>query len=312
MTPTRAGSQGSVELEVRWSMWKSVAILALVLGAGVLVFHPGRPLYMQNRAVEVVTDDGTTLRGTISIPRWSRGPVPGIVLVHGSGPLTRDHVRGDTRTLVKLGFAVLAYDKRGAGASSGVYLRSAEHSADVLLRRLAADAAAVFDSLAADPNVDSTRLGFFGASQAGWIIPLAAERTRTAPRFHVILSGPAVSTGVEQYYSDLTGDGNRPPQVADRTEVERLVLRFRGTPGFDPAPVLRASRIPTLWLLGDRDDSVPTFASARVLDSIRATGNDRHTVVRYPNADHALRDVASGQAAPVWDQMMSWLQGELE
>ena len=100
------------------------------------------------------------------------------------------------------------------------------HSADALLRRLAADAAAAFNELAADPEVDTTRIGFFGASQAGWIIPLAAELTRTRPRFHVILSGNAVSTGVEQYYSDLTGDGTRAPQVADRAEIERRVLEL--------------------------------------------------------------------------------------
>ena len=288
---------------------KAVAlIVALALTAGAVVFHPRRPLYMQHRAVEITVGDGVTLRGTVSKPRWSRKPVPAVVLVHGSGPLTREHVRGDTRSLVWLGFAVLAYDKRGAGASSGVYLQSREHSADALLRRLAADAAAAFSELAADPEVDTTRVGFFGASQAGWIIPLAAELTRTRPRFQVILSGNAVSTGVEQYYSDLTGDGSRPPQVADRAEIERRVLGFTGRPGFDPAPVLLASRTPTLWLLGDRDQSGPTFASVRVLDAIRATGNDRHTVIRYPNADHALRDVATGNALPVWNDMMTWLR----
>ena len=51
----------------------------------------------------------------------------------------------------------------------------------------------------------------------------SSQVPRTSPRFSVILSGPAVSTGVEQYYSDLTGDGNRPPQVADRAFVERTV-----------------------------------------------------------------------------------------
>ena len=290
-------------------MMKVVALLvALGLGAVVVVFHPARPLYMQQQAVDVRVDDGVTLRGTISKPRWSREPVPGVVVVHGSGPLAREHLVGDTRRLVRLGFAVLAYDKRGAGASSGLYLRSSDHPADVLLRRLAADAAAMFDTMAADPNVDTTRLGFFGASQAGWIIPLAAELTRTRPRYHIILSGNAVSTGVEQYYSDLTGDGTRPPQVADRAEIERLVMSFRGPAGFDPAPVLLASRTPTLWLFGDHDESGPTFASVRVLDGIRATGNDRHTVIRYPNANHALRDIATDEAVPLWDDMAAWLR----
>jgi len=208
---------------------------------------------------------------------------------------------------VWLGFAVLAYDKRGTGASTGTYLRGGSHSPDQLLRRLAADAAAMFDELASDRDVDATALGFFGASQAGWIIPLAGQLTHTPPRFNIVLSGPAVSTGLEQYYSDLTGDGMRPPQVADRAEVERLVLGFQGSAGFDPAPILRASRVPTVWLLGDHDESVPTFASVRVLDSIRAAGNDRHTIVRYPNANHALRDVATGESMPIWDEVIRWL-----
>ena len=199
--------------------------------------------------------------------------------------------------------------KRGAGASSGVYLQSREHSADALLRRLAADAAAAFSELAADPEVDTTRVGFFGASQAGWIIPLAAELTRTRPRFQVILSGNAVSTGVEQYYSDLTGDGSRPPQVADRAEIERRVLGFTGKPGFDPGPILLASRTPTLWLLGDRDQQLNRCSRRFACwTQFGLLGNDRHTVIRYPNADHALRDVASGNALPVWNDMMTWLR----
>jgi hypothetical protein len=58
--------------------------------------------------------------------------------------------------------------------------------------------------------VDPARVGFLGASQAGWIIPLALSKA--APdeaAFAIILSGPATSVGLEMEYSRLTGDGVR-------------------------------------------------------------------------------------------------------
>jgi pimeloyl-ACP methyl ester carboxylesterase len=282
----------------------SVAVLAV----GVLTFHPSRPLYMRHRSLEVMAPDGVVLSATLSWPRWSRGPVPGFVMVHGSGRLAREHLRGDTRRLVRRGFGVLAYDKRGVGRSGGEYPSSLAGDADSTLRLLAGDAAAAFRRMVEEPGIDASRSGFFGGSQAGWIIPLAAEMLEPKPSFHVILSGPAVSTGVEQFYSDMTGDGNRPPAVADPKEIEARLERFDGEPGYDPLPALAATEVPTLWLLGDRDQSVPTLASARVLASLSSNGTGRHVVIRYPEAGHDLRDVHSGDPVPIWDDMRSWLR----
>jgi dienelactone hydrolase len=284
------------------------AALVLGLGTGFLAFHPSRPLYMQQRTVALRANDGVVLQGTLSRPRWRRSAVPAMVIVHGSGPLTRDNVRGDTRALVRMGFAVLAYDKRGAGRSGGVYQRQWGNSAEMVLTQLAADAALAMDSLRSAKGVDTSRVGFFGASQAGWIIPLAAERAQHRPRFHVLLASPAVSTGVEQYYSDLSGDGSRPAQVADRRDLEARVIAYRGTAGYDPASVLARSTVPTLWLLGERDQSVPTFASRRVLDSLAQVGRGVHTVVSFTNADHFLRDADGGPQPPVWTEMLTWLR----
>lgn len=284
------------------------AVIVLGLGAGVLAFHPSRPLYMQQRPVALRAPDGVVLHGTLSRPRWRRAAVPGMVIVHGSGPLTRDDVRGDMRALVGMGFAVLTYDKRGAGRSEGVFLRQWGDSAQYVLAQLAADAAVALDSLRAAEGVDPARVGFLGASQAGWIIPLAAERAQRRPRFHVLLASPAVSTGVEQYYSDLSGDGSRPAQLEDRPKLEARVLAYTGPRGYDPAPVLARSTVPTLWMLGERDQSVPTFASRRVLDSLARNGVSTHTVVSFRNANHFLRDADGGAQPPVWNEMMSWLQ----
>ena len=280
---------------------------AVVVVAGALGFHPTRPLYMRHQALDVVAPDGTILRATLSLPRWSR-PRAGMVLVHGSGRLAREHVIGDVRRLVWEGFAVLAYDKRGVGESGGEYPRSQSLGPEATLRLLAGDAAAAFSRLRGEPEIDPARVGFFGASQASWIIPLASESLEPKPRFHVILSGAAVSTGVEQFYSDLTGDGHRPPQLTDREEIVRRVNAFDGEPGYDPLPVLSATRVPTLWLLGDQDQSVPVFETANVLKTLPRDAAAYHTVIRFPEAGHDLRNVNTGESAPIWEEMLSWLR----
>jgi len=280
----------------------------LVALAGVLTFHPARPLYTRHREIQVVSRDGTLLSATLSLPRWNRSSVPAVVLVHGSGRLSRDHVRGDVRSLVRAGVGVVAYDKRGVAASAGTYPSGGGAAADSVLRVLADDAAAVFDSLRVQNGVDSTRVGYFGASQASWIIPLAAERSSASPRFQVILSGAAVSTGEEAFYSALTGDGIRPPQLTSAAEIAIRTRAFAGPPGFDPRPLLSATHVPTLWLLGEADQSVPTFRSAEVLDSLRAVGALSHTVISYPRVGHDLRNVDTGNPAPIWTDVLTWLK----
>jgi uncharacterized protein len=283
-------------------------VTTALVGAFLLVFHPSRPLKMKNTDVTVITRDGIALSATFSVPRWK--PIIGaVVLVHGSGPLTREHVRGDVRDLVGLGFAVMHYDKRGAGLSGSIYTPSSRAPAVRLMDTLAWDAAAVFDTLCAQKELPGIRCGFFGASQAAWVIPLASTRTVRQPQFHILLSGPAVSTGVEGYYSGLTGDGTEDPTMTDQRTVESSTLSYSGDPGFDPRPLWDSLHTPTLWLLGDRDLSVPTFATARVIDDLVKTTHPEHTLVRFPNAGHDLRDVESRKAVAIWERVSVWYDG---
>jgi len=61
------------------------------------------------------------LAGTLIAPS-TRGKHPAIVLVHGSGAQSREHMMPFARFLIRHGIAVLGYDKRGVGESTGDWL----------------------------------------------------------------------------------------------------------------------------------------------------------------------------------------------
>jgi hypothetical protein len=117
--------------------------------------------------------DGATLAGTLLIPPGS-GRRAAVAYVTGSGPTTREYLPELQALLLHDGVAVLAYDKRGVGASSGSY--PGESPTDAAIDQLARDAAAAARFLAARPEVDPERVGLAGHSQAGWIMPLAGTR----------------------------------------------------------------------------------------------------------------------------------------
>jgi len=74
--------------------------------------------------------------------------------------------------------AVLAYDKRGVGASTGRYRPFNVRESENIFEELAADARAATRWPRTQKEVDPARIGLVGGSQAGWIMPLAASIMR--------------------------------------------------------------------------------------------------------------------------------------
>jgi dienelactone hydrolase len=244
----------------------------------------------QVRRLEVRFHSGNvTLAGTLSVPPGA-GKHAAVAFVQGSGPTVRAYLPDLSAMLLRHGVAVLVYDKRGIGQSGGTYPGASPTGGAI--DTLARDAAAAARFLAAQPEVDRTRVGLTGQSQAGWITPLAAAR-EPAVRFLVLFSGPAVTADENDLYQDLAGEGERPPNALSEEAIDAQVLK-RGPGGFDPIPSIRKLKIPALWLYGGKDTFIPPRLSARRLAPIAAEPGRDFTVADFPNANHALVETTTG------------------
>jgi dienelactone hydrolase len=143
-------------------------------------------------------------------------------------------------------------------------------------------------------GIDAARIGLFGPSQAGWIIPLAAREVR--PAFMILIVGPTVSVGEEIFYSRLAEE-----TTTSLEEVYPKLPEFTGDPGFDPRPVLEDLNVPGLWLLGAEDRSIPTPKTVAILDELVARGRPFTRIV-YSGYGHDLG------GSPMWADIDAWLQ----
>ncbi len=111
-----------------------------------------------------------TLAGTLFIPSTKKRH-PAVLFLHGSGTATRDGNRFLADHFARQGVATLIFDKRGSGSSTGNW-READFN------DLAKDVLACVQVLKSRKDIDTKKIGLVGASQAGWVAPLAASMSR--------------------------------------------------------------------------------------------------------------------------------------
>jgi pimeloyl-ACP methyl ester carboxylesterase len=213
---------------------------------------------LRQREVRVGVD-----AATLTLPSGA-GPFPAVAMVHGSGPSTRDEFDVFTAYFALHGIAVLADDKRGVGESRGSY--PGDHATAATIDVLAGDAQGEVRFLARLPRIDPSRVGLFGDSQAGWIVPLAASR-EPAVRWALLNSGPTTTVGETDDWAELAGQSVRPP--SDTRAAMLAQVRQAGPSGFDPVPYLRRLAIPILWMYGSDDRNVPTELCLERLDPLK-------------------------------------------
>lgn len=262
------------------------------------------------------------LVGDLVLPPWP-GPAPAVVFVEGSGPGGRDQRDWATR-LAGAGFASLAYDKPGSGASTGDWTRQS-------LRDRAEETMAAVDAVGRHDGVRADAIALIGHSQGGWVAHLAPTLGDTVAAV-VAVAGPGVGVLAQEEYR-LTR--MMPAAGFDRADVDRALalLHNRADAGaagdpeavyaaeapwhdapwyrmlagttpaeiafvlrnlaYDPAAALAALSCPLLAIFGADDLFVPLDAS---VEAVAAAKPDAEIVV-FPDADHNIR-VYAGTGAP--------------
>lgn len=127
---------------------------------------------------------GVTLAGTLVLPE-GRGPFPAVLYLEGGGPWGRNPgLFKSAEGMAQKGIAMLIYDKRGIGQSTGDF-KSAHFP------EFQQDAVAGFEFLKSRPEIDPKKVGFIGHSEGGMITEMiAAEHPDVA--FAVLMAAPGL------------------------------------------------------------------------------------------------------------------------
>jgi len=244
-----------------------------------------------------IAGDGRAITGYAMRPPAARGPLPGVVLIHG-GPAGRDIWRfhADAQYLASLGYLSLHVNYRGSRGFGTEFRRAGNGEWGGRMQQDLYDAVA---HAVAAGLLDPARVAFLGASYGGYAALLAACTRADLVRCAIGISPPCdlISFAAEPppYWRPLTAAlRDQILRTADGRPVERADLERRS-----PTRVLAASCAPLLVAHGARDPRVPvagtdTFASraAKLGAAVR--------YLRFPDEGHLVqskrnRDVLYGE-----------------
>ena len=284
--------------------------------------RPSKP-----RSVPVSFRNGdVTIAGTLFLPKGT-GPYPAIVLFHSANGGARDFhaYQHLSAALPDAGVAVLLYDRRGSGASSGDFNTATFHD-------LARDGIAAVSYLTTRSDIDHRHIGAWGISQGGWVALLAATLSNDIA-FVVAVSAPGVTPAAQMDYSAAnrlrtTGQPHDVIEKAiavrhavndyyrglsNRNDAQQAIAKIRSEPWFndvflpnggnlpedpthtkwygqidyDPLPVLARVRVPIAFFFAESDAWVPVKES---IDNVRhiTSSNPAVTIEPVPGTDHLM------------------------
>ena len=278
---------------------------------------------------------GVMLGGTLTMPE-GKGPHPAMILITGSGAQDRDETLFGHKPfaviadhLARRGIAVLRYDDRGVGQSTGTFKGAT--SADFAL-----DAEGAFEYLLTRRELDRKRLGVGGHSEGGVVGPMVAARRKDVA-FLVMLAGTGVNGEqviYEQGAAILRANGAQEGMIAAQRRQQEAVFAavkaggsgeeilkrvkeklgdnpafetfakqaadpwFRYFLTYDPAPALKQVKCPVLVMNGELDLQVlPSQNLGPIEAAFRAGGNKKVTVMKLPKLNHLFQTATTGSVS---------------
>ena len=299
----------------------------------------GTPTNTYKQEEITLRNGDVTLAATLLSPA-TKGKHPAVVYIPGSGGdyTSRDQsLFREYHQLISNGIAVLVYDKRGTGGSSGDWQRSSFES-------LAGDALAGVAFLKARKDINPKQIGVWGFSQGATIAPYAASISKDVA-FVIMMSGGGISAAEAEKGQQLAS--MRARKLSEDEIKEALAFMqlqfdavrsqagwekfqaaipaaqntrwYRHTWGglpkdnwlwgwwrfvinHDPALVLEKVRVPVLAMWGSGDSlTVPEAMNemvSKVEQSLKKGGNKDVTTKIFPGAEHGLTVKGSNEEVP--------------
>lgn len=299
-----------------WSLFSTLFVIVVISGC-----HRLFPSYTET----TVTFDsaGVAVSGKMILPNNKNGPFPVVVFVHGDGPVPYDcygYYRFMWERLAKAGIASFSWNKPGIGDSGG-------HWESQSMDDRAEEAIAAISYLQGLEIFDQQKIGLIGFSQAGWVLPIVATKSKF-PDFMVVVSGAVNWLKQSEYLTESRlkqegvseGDIHRIKNF-NKKELEFIreggsydeYLRFRDKNAsefiknntytlekrrfnfvkrnwnYDIREPLTKVRSPVLLMLGEEDLNVNVKESESVYKEILGKSDKAELTVKvFPNANHSL------------------------
>ena len=312
-------------------IFRANVILIVLLGASLVVtpkisqLEAASNFPVREQMVQFENSD-VKLSGTLVIPDVP-GPHPAMVIIHGSGAADRHNWEEHTNHFPSLGIAILKFDKRGVGESSGNWLLAS-------MPELADDVIAGIKFLQQHPDINPKQVGIWGGSQ-GWTVGLlAAARSPKNVAFAIIISGAPEGMWEQEKYrvkatlrkdnatketwdrveklqtlmekSLRTGDGTELRQLAEKPQYKEVlhyvvkggvippdnhpILKFwRLNIDYKPLSIISEIRCPVLSIWGEKDFLVDSHQAAKVTaGAFDKSNHNDYTWKVLPDADHGF------------------------